>query len=79
MTKTKTIIVTGTSRGIGLEMVRVLSGMDHRVIALSRNDEPVRSLNLKNVHAISFDLADGSHYRSFHWSALEPVSIFPPS
>ena len=52
----KTIVVTGTSRGIGLEMVKQFAAMGHRVIALSRNDKPVRALNLPGVEAFSFDL-----------------------
>ncbi|THD69885.1 SDR family oxidoreductase [Robertkochia marina] len=52
----KTIVITGTSRGIGLEMVKIFSAGGHRVIALSRNDQPVKKLNLKGVEAFSFDL-----------------------
>lgn len=52
----KTIIVTGSSRGIGLELVKILAGSGHRVIALSRNDKPVRALGLSNVDVFSFDL-----------------------
>lgn len=52
----KTIVVTGTSRGIGLEIVRILSATGHRVIALSRNDKPLKELALKNVDVFSFDL-----------------------
>ena len=52
----KTIIVTGTSRGIGLQMVKILAGGGHRVIALSRNSGPVEALGLENVYAMPFDL-----------------------
>lgn len=52
----KKIIVTGTSRGIGLELVKTLAGAGHKVLALSRNDGPVKKLNLKSVQAVSCDL-----------------------
>lgn len=52
----KTIVITGTSRGIGLEMVKIFSAGGHRVIALSRNDRPIKDLSLNGVEAFSFDL-----------------------
>ena len=44
----KTIIITGSSRGIGLELVKILSE-NHRIIALSRNIESIK--NLPHVEA----------------------------
>lgn len=64
----KTIVVTGTSRGIGLEMVKQFAALGHKVIALSRNDQPVRALDLPGVEAFSFDLersADLEKLREF--------------
>lgn len=52
----KYVVITGTSRGIGLEMVKLFSGAGHKVLALSRNTEPVESLKLRNVHSISCDI-----------------------
>jgi short-subunit dehydrogenase len=52
----KNIIITGTSRGIGFELVQLFSKAGHNVLALSRNDKPVQSLKLENVTAFSFDL-----------------------
>nr|WP_298791560.1 SDR family oxidoreductase [uncultured Allomuricauda sp.] len=52
------IIVTGTSRGIGFELVQLFAKEGHQVLALSRNEKPVAELNLPNVHALSFDLAN---------------------
>ncbi|MBL7472856.1 SDR family NAD(P)-dependent oxidoreductase [Robertkochia sediminum] len=57
----KTVIITGTSRGIGFEMVKIFSELGHRVIALSRNQTPVVGLGLEEVEAFSFDLSDAGH------------------
>ncbi|WP_026915108.1 SDR family NAD(P)-dependent oxidoreductase [Christiangramia portivictoriae] len=50
------VVITGTSRGIGFEMVKILAEQGHEVLALSRNAEPVKSLHLEKVHAIGFDI-----------------------
>lgn len=52
----KNIIVTGTSRGIGLELVKHLAGAGHRVLALSRNEKPVKALKNDNVETFSCDI-----------------------
>ena len=52
----KNVIITGTSRGIGLELVKIFASRGHRVLALSRNEEPVRSLGLKQVKSLAFDI-----------------------
>lgn len=54
----KNVIITGTSRGIGFEMVKLFSEAGHNVLALSRNSKPVSDLKLKNVTALEFDIAD---------------------
>ena len=54
----KNIIITGTSRGIGFELVKILSEMGHRVLALSRNEKPIKAEDLSNVTAFSFDITN---------------------
>ena len=56
----KNIIITGTSRGIGFEMVKLFSDAGHNVLALSRNSKPISDLKLKNVTALEFDIANES-------------------
>jgi NAD(P)-dependent dehydrogenase (short-subunit alcohol dehydrogenase family) len=53
----KNVIITGTSRGIGFEMVKLFSEAGHKVLALSRNSKPISDLKLKNVTALKFDIA----------------------
>ena len=53
----KRIIVTGTSRGIGIELVKQLAEQGHHVLALSRNEKPCIELGLDQVTAFSFDIA----------------------
>ncbi len=51
------IIVTGTSRGIGFELSKLLADVGYRVLALSRNEEPIKKLNHKNIQTFSFDVS----------------------
>nr|WP_288936221.1 SDR family oxidoreductase [uncultured Allomuricauda sp.] len=56
------IIITGTSRGIGFELVKLFAQEGHQVLALSRNVRPVDDLGLSNVHAFPFDLGNPSDF-----------------
>ncbi|MCK7591853.1 SDR family oxidoreductase [Subsaxibacter sp. CAU 1640] len=58
----KNIVITGTSRGIGFEMVQLFAKNGHKVLALSRNEVPVKKLKLKNVTVFPFDLGDLEAY-----------------
>ncbi|HEY5687858.1 MAG TPA: SDR family oxidoreductase [Yeosuana sp.] len=59
----KHIIITGTSRGIGFELVQLFANSGHKVLALSRNEKPILNLKLKNVTAFSFDLSNTNDYK----------------
>jgi len=52
----KTIVVTGASKGIGLEIVRFLVAQGHTVYALSRDIKALGSS--KKLHPIAIDLTD---------------------
>jgi NAD(P)-dependent dehydrogenase (short-subunit alcohol dehydrogenase family) len=59
----KNIIITGTSRGIGFELVKLFASHGHQVLALSRNEAPIKHLQLKNVTSLAFDLTKPSNYK----------------
>ena len=40
----KNVVITGTSRGIGFELVKLFAEENYNVLALSRNDTPVSNL-----------------------------------
>ncbi len=63
MKKSKNIIITGTSRGIGLELAKKFAEQGYEVLALSRNDEPVKNLNSEFISSFSFDISEDSDFR----------------
>jgi short-subunit dehydrogenase len=52
----KTLVITGSSRGIGYALVHLASAAGHRVYALSRNISAIKKTNL--VHPYSIDITD---------------------
>ncbi len=64
----KNIIITGTSRGIGYELVALLANKGHNVLALSRNSAPVSGMDNDNCHCFSCDIT--------HEPDLKKVSEF---
>lgn len=59
----KNIIITGTSRGIGFELVHLFANQGHNVLALSRNAKPVSNLQFDNITSFSFDLCNENDYK----------------
>jgi len=58
----KNVIITGTSSGIGFELVKLFSEKKHNVLAISRNNNALRILNLKGVMPIDLDLTESEDY-----------------
>tara|TARA_B100000609_G_C17213359_1_gene435094 strand:+ start:354 stop:1034 length:681 start_codon:yes stop_codon:yes gene_type:complete len=58
----KNVIITGTSSGIGYELVKIFSEKNYEVLALSRDNSKLRSQNLSGVTSIDFDLTDYENY-----------------
>lgn len=61
--KSKNIIITGTSRGIGFELVHLFANQGHNVLALSRNAKPVANLHFDNISSFAFDLCNEDDYK----------------
>ena len=60
------IIITGTSRGIGFELVKLFAREGHQVLALSRNEGPVKALKLPNVQTFPFDLGNPADFEKLN-------------
>jgi NADP-dependent 3-hydroxy acid dehydrogenase YdfG len=56
----KNVIITGSSRGIGFELVKLFNENDYKVIALSRNTKPISNLKLKNVYSHYLDISSSA-------------------
>ena len=56
----KNVIITGSSRGIGFELVNLFNQNNYNVIALSRNVSSISKLNLNNVTTCPTDLSDSN-------------------
>jgi|TARA_R110002110_G_scaffold107679_1_gene269356 NAD(P)-dependent dehydrogenase (short-subunit alcohol dehydrogenase family) len=73
----KNIIITGTSRGIGIELAKFFTDAGHNVLALSRNVVPIEELSLRNCESFSFDITKTSDiekvsaYIKAHWSQVD--------
>lgn len=71
------VIITGCSRGIGFELASLFAMAGHKVLALSRNEQPIRDLNHKNIHHFSFDITDDtslkkvSDFVKTHWKEVD--------
>lgn len=57
----KNIVITGTSRGIGLQLALLLAGTGHRILAVSRS-VPSELLGNPNVTCVSADIADAESF-----------------
>lgn len=59
----KNIIITGTSRGIGLELALQLADAGHQILALSRKTHE-RLMKHPNIHCLTLDLSDVESFNS---------------
>ena len=73
----KNVIITGTSRGIGFELAQAFAKNGYKVLALSRNSEPLENLTIKNITTISVDLSNEDDFKkvtefiSSHWKTVD--------
>ena len=54
----KNVIITGTSRGIGYELVPLFTNAGYNVLALSRNSAPISSIDFDGCTIFPFDITD---------------------
>ena len=59
----KTIVVTGTSSGIGNEICRQATKLNYKVISISRNIEPLEGIN--GIDSYSVDITDKKSIKNF--------------
>ena len=73
----KKVIITGTSRGIGFELVQQFAKNNFQVLALSRNQKPLDNLKVKNIKTLSVDVCNQkdlqkvSKYVSENWQDVD--------
>jgi NAD(P)-dependent dehydrogenase (short-subunit alcohol dehydrogenase family) len=51
------VVITGASRGIGYELVKLFLADGNRVLAISRNEEKLNTLERKGASVLAFDLS----------------------
>lgn len=52
------VVVTGASRGIGFELVKLFLSKGHKVLAISRNKSQLQLLKEEGANVLSFDLSE---------------------
>ena len=73
----KNVIITGTSRGIGYELVKMFVEAGFNVLALSRNSEPVSRLKLVTCTELPFDITNSddiqlvSNFVTENWNKVD--------
>lgn len=55
--KNKTILITGTSRGIGFELAQLFAKNNYNVLAVSRNTSTIDTLSIENITTFGVDLS----------------------
>jgi len=54
----KTVIITGTSRGIGFELAQLFAKKQYTVLAISRNTKTLEAVNHPNIKTFGVDLSN---------------------
>ncbi len=60
------VIITGTSRGIGLELAQLFADNGHEVLALSRDDSPISKLNHRHISSFPFDITQSEDLKKMN-------------
>ena len=71
----KTVIITGTSTGIGFELAKIFSKKNYNVISLSRSSNVV-NIGSKNIDHIPFDITgDDDHQKLINHCKTNKIEI----
>ena len=71
------VIITGCSRGRGYDLARLFAQSGHKVLALSRNDKPIKELKEGNITAFPFDICNDrdlekvQHFLKDNWKTVD--------
>jgi short-subunit dehydrogenase len=79
MPGTKSIILTGASRGIGLAIARFLLKEGHKMFLVARSEEPLQKLKEESKEQVEFLAADLSDFEvgcPFHNRCCIVVGLF---
>lgn len=57
------VIITGSSRGIGYELSQLFADNGYKVLALSRNNMPIKDLGHENIESFPFDLSSSTDFQ----------------
>jgi NAD(P)-dependent dehydrogenase (short-subunit alcohol dehydrogenase family) len=69
------ILITGCSRGIGLELVKLMSAQGHRVLAVSRNIQALENIS-SLVTPLSLDITQ-SNFSSALVQKMNAINMYP--
>ena len=72
------VVITGCSRGIGLELVKKFTNEGHKVFGISRNIQPLNQLSISSnlLFPFSFDIYKGDYQELWRSNACENVNRF---
>ncbi|MEX0290539.1 MAG: SDR family NAD(P)-dependent oxidoreductase [Flavobacteriaceae bacterium] len=71
------VIITGASRGIGYQLAQLFAMEGHRVLALSRNAEPIEDLGNSRISTFPFDITKEedllklNYYLDDNWDGVD--------
>ena len=69
----KTIVITGSNSGIGLETLKLLANGSNKILAVDLRTDRIEALNLKNVFPMVCDVSTKENVDSIFAAATEKL------
>ena len=69
----KTIVITGSNSGIGLETLKLLANGSNKILAVDLRTDRIEALNLKNVFPMVCDVSTKENVDSIFATATEKL------